>query len=113
MAIGDWHDEPPQGFGPKWFGGAATPLLLAGYAISVLLTAQATLPSRGWRFHIQGLEAVAYGIALMGAAVFFHCHYFWGNTRDWDQYSPLGKGAGAMVFIGGIGVLVYRVLIAG
>jgi hypothetical protein len=115
MAIDRWGDEPSQGFGPKWFGGALTPLLIAAYATSVLVAGEGTIPGRGmWRsgsrLTVHGTDAIAYGMALLGAAAFLHCHYFWGNTRNLDQYSSLGKAVSALAFIVGIGWVAYRVL---
>lgn len=116
MPIDRWSDEPSQGFGPKWYGGALTPLLIATYAVSVLIAREGTIPGRGMflrsaRNLVQGTDAVAYGIGLLGAAMFFHCHYFWGNTRNLDQYSALGKTMGLLAFVLGIGWMAYRVLV--
>src|SRR5262245_3190215 len=115
MPIDRWNDEPSQGFGPKWYGGALVPLLIAAYAVSVLVAGEGTIPGRGVvrrsaRQIVHGTDAIAYGIGLYGAAAFFHCHYFWGNTRNLDRYSALGKVIGLGVFVLGIGWMAYRVL---
>jgi hypothetical protein len=108
-----FDDDPPSGFLAKWFGGAAFPLVIGLYSLSILVTQQATLPRRGFRrsgSQLLGGDAVAYGIAVLGAAMFLHCHYFWGNSQKLGEYSIVGKMVGAATFIGGIGWLLIRLM---
>lgn len=114
MAITDWDDDPPQGPWPKWFGGAVMPLTIAVYAASVLVNGHGALPGRRGRWvHLNGPDAVAYGIALLGVGVFLHSHYFWGNTYHGAQYAGVGKLLGLVLLIGGVGCLAYRMLAFG
>jgi len=109
-----FDDDPPSGFLPKWFGGAAAPLIIGLYGASILIAQQARMPGRRMfrpsGSTLLGGDAVAYGIAVLGAAIFLHCHYFWGNTKNLAEYSILGKMIGAAVFIGGIGWLLVRLM---
>ena len=57
---------------------------------------------------LHGLNAVAIGIAFVSAAVFLHCHYFWGNIYNQAWFAVLGKIIGACGFIAGIGVVLVR-----
>lgn len=108
-----FDDDPPAGILPKWVGGAALPFVIGVYSVSILVSQQATLPRRGFRTsgrQLLGGDAVAYGIAILGAAIFLHCHYFWGNSQKLGEYSILGKMVGAAIFVGGIGWLLIRLM---
>jgi len=110
----DWDEDPPQGVMAKWFGGAVVPLVFAVYGLSVIVSREASMPRfRMYRPRgslIYGVDAVVYGIAVLGAAIFLHCHYFWGNTTKLAEYSILGKMIGGAVFSCGIGVLLIRLM---
>jgi hypothetical protein len=110
----DWDDDPPQGVMAKWFSGAVVPLVFALYGLSIVVSREASMPRfRVFRPRgslIYGADAVVYGIAVLGAAIFLHCHYFWGNTKNLAEYSVLGKMVGGVVFTGGIGWLLVRLM---
>jgi hypothetical protein len=57
---------------------------------------------------LYGLNAVAFGLAWVGAVLFVHCHYFWGNVYNQAWFAVLGKIGGAFVFIAGLGVVLVR-----
>ena len=106
-------DEPPEGLWPQWFWGVAVPVVLAVYALSVLVTGEGILPGRGGRLVLNGLDAMVYGVGLLGVSSFLHWHFFWGNTRKLAQYSPLGRLIAAVVVVAALTVLVVRVLLLG
>ena len=62
---------------------------------------------------LHGSDAVAYGVAVLGAGVFLHCHYFWGNSQKLVEYSILGKMIGGTIFIVGIAWLIIRLMFFG
>jgi hypothetical protein len=108
-----FDDDPPSGFLPKWFGGAVIPVVIGLYGLSAIIAQKVNTPRRGYRRsggELLGGDAIALGIAILGAAIFLHCHYFWGNTKNWAEYSILGKMIGAAVFVGGIGWLLVRLM---
>jgi hypothetical protein len=107
----DWEDQPGQGPLYQWGLGAAVPLLVLGYGIYVVATGHAEYGRVAMRLH--GVNATAFGTAAISAAVFLHCHYFWGNLYDQAWFAVLGKIVAACGFIGGLGVLIVRVGVLG
>jgi hypothetical protein len=108
-----FDDDPPSGILAKWFGGAFVPAGIGLYALSAIISQEARLPRRSYSSSaglLLGGDAVAYGIALLGAAIFVHCHYFWGNSKRLVEYFILGKMIGAAAFIGGVGWLLIRLM---
>lgn len=98
----------------KWLYGVIVPSLVSVYALSVLLSGRGTLLGFGRlraRLHLQGTEAMVYGVLLLGAAFALHCHFLWSNTEKLNPYSDVGKVAGCLVFIVGAAYLIYHVLI--
>lgn len=105
----DWEDVPAQGFWPQWFGGVALPLAVMGYGVYGLVTGTALLPGRNTPgLVLHGAAAVALSVALIGAGVFLHCHYFWGNVYHLHWLATLGKVAGLSAFIGCMGYVIAR-----
>lgn len=109
MSLDDWTDDPPQGPFPKWFWGCVVPLAVAAYAIWVITSGEGTLPGRYHRrLVLHGTDATLYGIAWLAGALFTHAHYFWGNTDKLAPFSPVGKVAGLLVFVGSAAALLFR-----
>lgn len=111
MPLDDWSDDPPSGPWPKWFSGCIVPILIAAYAVSVLITREGTLIGRRGRLTLHGTEATIYGALLLGLACFLHTHFFWGNTDSLAPYSVLGKTLGLVIFAVGAAVLIFRIVV--
>ena len=77
----DWEDQPAQSFFHKWGLGVVLPLIVAGFGFFAVLMRHAVVEDNA-RLELHGLNAVALGVAVMSAAFFLHCHYFWGNIYD-------------------------------
>lgn len=108
----DLEDQPTQGWFYKWILGIAGPLALAAYGISAVITRQ-TEYGTDISMELHGVNAIACGIAVISAAVFMHCHYFWGNIYDQAWFAVLGKIISACGFIAGLAVLIVRVGLLG
>jgi len=105
----DWEDQPSQGPFFQWGLGVALPMLIAGWGIFAIVTRQSSWSGeRGISMTLQGTNAMASGVAAISAAIFLHCHYFWGNVFDQAWFAVFGKIAGAAGFIVGIGIVIAR-----
>jgi hypothetical protein len=107
-----FDDDPPSGAFPKWFGGAVVAGIIAIYGLSAVVNQEATLPRRGISrsYVLEGASAVVYGVAVLGVAIFVHCHYFWGNSKKLAEYFILGKMIGAGLFGVGMVIVLIRLL---
>jgi hypothetical protein len=103
----DWEDQPGQGPFYKWGLGVGLPLLLGSYGSYAIVMRQIDFGSR-ITMTLHGLNAVAFGIAWCAAAIFVHCHYFWGNIYDQAWFAVLGKIVSACAFIGGLVFVLVR-----
>jgi hypothetical protein len=104
----DWEGQPSQGPFYQWVLGLGVPLVIAYFGLHAIITRQTHYSGRGATIDLTDANAVAIGIAWFSAAVFLHCHYFWGNIYDQAWFAVLGKILGAIGFIAGIGVLLVR-----
>jgi len=113
----DWEDQPPQSAFHKWALGVALPAAIFAYGIWVLLTREAQVGGHmnpgQITMTLHGSNAVAYGVAVLSAALFLHCHYFWGNIYNQAWLAVLGKIISACGFIAAIGFLCVRVGVLG
>lgn len=103
----DWEDQPAQGSFHKWVLGVLVPLLLATYAVHAIKNQQIDF---GGRFitTFYGPNAIAIGIAALAAAIFVHCHYFWGNIYNQAWFAVLGKIIAAIAFIAALVFVLIR-----
>jgi hypothetical protein len=62
---------------------------------------------------LHGINAQAYAGAVFSAAVFVHCHYFWGNIYNQAWFAVLGKILSACGFIAGLGFLCVHLGLLG
>jgi hypothetical protein len=111
----DWADTTDARPFAQWTYGVVFAAILAVYAMSVLITQRASLPSRhGVLGFIQydGLAATALGSVYMAIALFTHLHYFWTASPRFWGYAQLGKMLAAAAVIGGLGVFFFAVLAA-
>jgi hypothetical protein len=103
----DWEDQPGQGPQYQWGLGVLLPLALAGYGGYAIVMRQVEFGSR-ITMTFRGLNALAFGVAWVSAALFVHCHYFWGNLYNQAWVAVLGKIVGALGFIAGLGIVLVR-----
>jgi hypothetical protein len=107
----DWEDQPGQGPVYQWGLGGLVPLLVLGYGVYAVAARQAEYGRIPMKLH--GVNAVAFGTAAISAAVFLHCHYFWGNVYNQAWFAVLGKIVAACGFIAGLATLIVRVGVLG
>lgn len=88
------------------------PLVIFGYGLHAALGQHVTFDGRV-SMTLNGVNAIAYGVACMSAAMFLHCHYFWGNVYDQIWFAVLGKIIAACGVIGGLVTLIVRVGVLG
>jgi hypothetical protein len=104
----DWEDQPAQGPFHQWGLGVLLPLLLAAYGLRAVVTRQAQFVGGTIPMTLHGLNATAFGIAWISAALFLHCHYFWGNVQNQGAFAVLGKILSACGFIAALGLVLVR-----
>ena len=103
----DWEDQPGQGPFYQWGLGAVLPLAIAPYGLHAILTREAEFGGRV-SMTLRGPNAVAFGAAWLSAALFIHCHYYWGNVYDQAWFAVLGKILAACGFIAGLAFVLVR-----
>jgi uncharacterized BrkB/YihY/UPF0761 family membrane protein len=103
----DWEDQPAQRPFYKWALGVAVLLVILGFGLHAISTGEAVYGGQ-MKLTLHGINADAFGVAAVSAAVFMHCHYFWGNVYDQAWFAVLGKIIAAIGFIVGLGVLLIR-----
>lgn len=109
----DWANVPPQGKWVKWGGGLVVPIALVAYA-GYCFTGRAWLPGTDVQdMLVFGRDATAYGMALVGLALFLHSHCFWGNVFQLSVIATVGKIVGLLGFVGSLGYLLVRLGIYG
>jgi hypothetical protein len=109
----DWEDQPKQGPFYKWVLGGAIPLAVCLYGFHAIVTQRAEYGRPEMALPLLGWNAIAFGIAAVSLAIFFHCHYFWGNIYNQAWFAVLGKMIAGIGFIVGLGVLIVRVGLLG
>lgn len=108
----DWEDQPGQGPFYQWGLGSLLPAGMLLYGVSILYTHAGTFGTRN-SMVLHGHCADAYGVAVIAAAIFVHCHYFWGNIYNEAWFAVLGKILAAMAFIAAVVFLLIRLGIYG
>jgi hypothetical protein len=103
----DWADQPGQGPFYQWGLGVALPMLLGGYGLYGIIMRQMDFGGR-IPMTLCGPNAIAFGAAWCAAALFVHCHYFWGNIYNQAWFAVLGKIIAACGFIGGLVFVLIR-----
>jgi hypothetical protein len=89
-AYDDGEDQPGKGSSYLWGLGVVLPLLLVSYGLYAIIVRQIDFGGR-ITMTLRGPNAVAFGIAWCAAALFIHCHYFWGNIYNQAWFAVLGK----------------------
>lgn len=106
---GDWDDDPLDDTWNKWVVGLAVPIGLALLGLSKFIWPHAVLyGSRGRSLTLTGWDAVLYGAAFLGAALFLHARFHWALTKRLAPYADLGKVLGLIVGIVAVGSLIVR-----
>ena len=104
----DWEDQPGQGPLRQWGLGVVLAVVLIGCGGYAIVLRQAEFGGE-LPITLRGWNAVAFGIALISAGFFVHCHYFWGNLLNQAWFAVLGKIVAACGFVAGLGfVLVHN-----
>lgn len=104
-----WLDAPAATFWSRVFGGMMLPLLLGLGGVYCIVTQRGILIGQLWH-KLNGLPAVALGVACLGAGIFFHAHYFWGPVSRLPIVFDLGRIIGVSVFILGFGYVIWSIL---
>lgn len=104
-----WLDSHPKAWAGRIFGGLAVPLVLLAGGLYCIITQHGMIVGRGWH-EVRGAGAVALGIAALGAALFLHTHAFWGAVSRLAIVHQLGRIAGALLFIGGLGYVLWWIM---
>ena len=108
----DWEDQPAQGPFYQWVLGMVVPMGIFAFGIQAIATRQ-TEYGGNISMPLHGVNAISLGIAAVSAAIFLHCHYFWGNIYNQIWFAVLGKIVAACGFIVGLGILLVRVGVLG
>ena len=108
----DWEDQPAQSRFHKWGLGFLLPGLLFFYGIQIFVIGEGKF-GNDVTLILQGHNAVAYGIAVISAGLFLHCHYFWGNIYNQAWFAVLGKIIAATGFISGLLFLCIHIGLLG
>ena len=104
-----FDDEPMNDAWTKWGLGVVVPSLIAAYGLSRVILRHAVLYGRrGASMPLSGWDAIVFGIAILGAALFMHAHYFWSNSNRLAEYADLGKVIGLLIGLSGLGFVVVR-----
>lgn len=105
----DLGDEPMGDAWSKWGLGVVVPILIATYGLSRAILRHVVLfGRRGSSMPLSGWDAVVFGIAVLGVALFMHAHYFWSNSNRLAEYAELGKVIGLLVGLSGLAFVVVR-----
>jgi hypothetical protein len=102
-------NDAPQGSATKWLLGGAAPIAIAAFGTWVLLSGRIVIYSHGHRVEFEGLEASAWGVLILAAAAFMHCHFLWGNSNRLAPYADLGKLAALVGVVVSAGYLALSV----
>lgn len=108
-----WEDQPTQGPFFQWGLGVVLPLIILVWGIHAIVAKTALWTGENADMTLGGVNAVAIGSTTVSAAIFLHCHYFWGNVYNQAWFAVLGKIAGAAGFIVAIGIVIVRVGVLG
>lgn len=110
----DWEGAAADNLFMKWGVGVGVAAVLVTYAIVCLATGSTHLPGRhNDGMTVRGTSGVALALAWLGGGMVLHCHYFWGNIYHLHVAATIGKIAGLLMFVGGLGVVLVRVGVLG
>ena len=91
-------------------GGVVAAITVGLFGLHACITRQATLPGgRGADLGLSGPAAVGFGIALIAAGLFLHCHFVWTPSERLYQWADVGKGVALVALIGGLGCMAWQI----
>ena len=94
----------------RFAGGVVAAIVVSLFGLRACMTRHATLPGRrGTTLELSGPAAVGFGIALIAAGLFLHCHFVWTTSERWYRWADAGKGLSLAAFIGGLGYMGWRI----
>ena len=95
-----------------WLLGVGLALIPFGYGVRCLVTGHARLVGRRGHLDLDSSAAIALAIAYIAVGVFVHAQWFWGLHPRLEPLSQLLKILAALVFLGGFGYTIYKIIIA-
>jgi hypothetical protein len=102
---------PSGGRVKMWLLGFGLALVPICYGIRCLYAGQTTFfGSRGSELDLTGSSAVTMAVAYIAIGVFIHAHWFWGLHPKLESLSPILKVLAMLVFLGGLGYTVYKII---
>lgn len=105
----DIADLIPENGWTKWGMGGGLACLVFALGLVCIIHRSVTFYYESWvPFTIDGTDAVAIGMALLGLALLLHCHFFWSQTRRLGGLAEVGKAAALLISIISAAVLIVR-----
>lgn len=94
----------------KWILGLVVPIPVAIYAFACIISRHAVFGGgRGPGMEVVGTGAIAYGLMVLGFALFGHFHCFWGECEDKEAVAVIGKVSSFLLAVGGLGTLLWKI----
>ena len=100
---------PTGGSVKAWVVGIGLALIPFLYGVHCWLSGHALFFGQDSDMDVTGKTAVSLAIAYMAVGLFVHAHWFWGLTKH-QVLSYLLKLIAVLVFIGGFGYAIYKIL---
>ena len=102
---------PSGGRIKMWLVGVGVALIPLSYGVHCLLTGETRFFGRsGSHLDLHGAAAVALAISYIAVGAFIHFHWFWGLHQRLEPFSYLLKCLAVLVFLGGFGYTIYKIL---
>lgn len=96
-----------------WLLGVGLALVPLSYGVRCLSNGHTRFFGRhGSHLDLTGSAATALAIAYIAVGVFIHAHWFWGLHAKLEPWSYVLKVLSVLVFLGGFGYAIYRILAA-
>ena len=99
----DWSSTPNGGAWQAWGIGVGVAGVLLYYGSNAIWAHETIFNGSRASEHLRGTTAIAVGAGEVGLAVLLFSHYFIQHWRPMAWYAVLGKIAGLLAMIGGLG----------